>query len=226
MESNRKICQFCHNSYTNLRTHQQNAKFCLKIQGKTSTTPKYKEKLRDQKNAKRTDDTLDKTISSIDDLTPLTNEFLKTLSSRFTIQNLLDGADGHINYCFNHVFSQDRYLELSSSKRKVIFVTNDGTKSMDSKLLSSNIVSSLKNQSIKLAREHLPKLFTKRDEIMRSSTNNSLEDVVDELEEINIDISILIQIQECYEENFDDEYHKLLSSKIIKELKIITPEDH
>jgi hypothetical protein len=320
MESKRKTCQFCNNSYVDLRSHQKKAKFCLKIQraetnvstpgkdvraetsvrGETSVSTPGKDvrgeasvtaetnvstpgkdvrgeasvstpgkdvrgetnvstpgkdvrgeasvstpgnqkieeyEKRIEEYEKRIDeyekriDEYEKRIEEYEKklgrrktpektpkLVPLTEERLEKYASHFTIQDLLEGADGHLNYCFKHVFPQDPYLELTSTKKKVIFLTRSGNNSMDGPALARDIVSSLKDKSITLASKRLPKLLTKRDEIMRSSLNDSLEDVVTELEEINADISRLTQIRECYEDNFDDDYYRLLSSKIVKEL--------
>lgn len=230
MENKRKICQFCNNSYVNLWAHQKTAKFCLKIQGETSGKELLIQKEMYEKQIEELTTMYEKRLEALQRLlpkstsddtapvVPLTNKLLENYSINFTIRNLLDGADGHLKYC-KYVFSQNKYVELNRSKRNVVFFTDPNNKKVDCQELAHYIVSSLKNQSIKLARDQLPKLFTKRDEIMRSSTSDSLKDVVDNLEEINTDISILTQIQENYEENFDTDYYKLLSFKIIKELR-------
>ena len=78
------------------------------------------------------------------------------------------------------------------------------------------VVNSLKEKSIALAAKALPKLFTRRDETMK---NCFLLGPLDDLEDINSDISNLSNVRDSYEDIFDSEYIKMLAVKFLKLMK-------
>ena len=226
-------CQFCKNWYISLRTHQTKTKFCLKLQQQEkddeleNQKKMYEKQLQDLKSEyeekirkMRENCMCEKSITpahTLDEKMSPVLEQLELTAHNFTISNLTAGVDGHCEHCFEHVFDKEgKFLRLSKSKKKIIFLNDAKKECSDGKLLAQMVVNSLKEKSIALAAKALPKLFTRRDETMK---NCFLLGPLDDLEDINSDISNLSNVRDSYEDIFDSEYIKMLAVKFLKLMK-------